>query len=78
MIGLNAVERKDKMPDKEPGAEEKHESMDTDLHMDGLEGCINCEFNECRDGIKNYCSEYERYVKENDPPCKAYVENGSY
>ncbi len=41
------------------------------------EGCMNCEFCECRDNKINYCSEHEKYVKDNDPPCKAYVENGS-
>ncbi|HYF81541.1 MAG TPA: hypothetical protein VEB00_00730 [Clostridia bacterium] len=66
------------MADKELLAEEKQESIIKDLSRDSAEGCINCEFNEYRDGISNFCSEHERYVKDYDPPCKAYVEQGSY
>lgn len=54
------------------------EFINSDASGEGTEGCINCEFNEYRDGGSNYCSEYERYVKDYDPPCKAYVEKGSY
>lgn len=66
------------MSDKELLSEEELEFIIRDFSTDGRDGCINCEFNEYRDGIKNYCSEHERYVKDYDPPCKAYVEEGSY
>lgn len=55
--------------------EQEHSQYPADVR---IEGCINCEFNEYREGIRNYCSEHERYVKDCDPPCKAYVEEGSY
>lgn len=57
---------------------EKLELVIRDLPRESIEGCMNCEFIEYRDGIRNYCSEHERYVKDYDPPCKAYVEQGSY
>ncbi len=66
------------MVDKELFVDEKLESTTDDLPGDSTEGCMNCEFNEYRDGISNYCSEHEKYVKDCDPPCKAYVEQGSY
>lgn len=66
------------MNDKELWIEEKPDCNTGELPEDRIEGCINCEFNEPRDGVRNYCSEHEKYVKDYDPPCKAYVEEGSY
>lgn len=66
------------MEDNKLSINEKLEFTDRDLPGDSAEGCTNCEFIEYRDGIRNYCSEHERYVKEYDPPCKSYVEQGSY
>jgi hypothetical protein len=66
------------MEGKEFSIKEKLEFTSGDLPSDNIEGYINCEFIEYRDDIRNYCSEYEKYVKEYDPPCKAYVGQGSY
>jgi len=66
------------MADKELSTKEEVEYTVGDLPGDNTEGCINCEFIEFRDGTRNYCSEHEKYVKDYDPPCKAYVEQGSY
>ena len=44
---------------------------------DGGEGCINCEFNEYKDGQRNYCSEHNKTVTDYDEVCEDYCEQGS-
>lgn len=66
------------MTGEEFSASNKAEATVSDISGDNIEGCMNCEFNEYRHGVGSYCSEHEKYIRDSDPPCKAYVENGSY